>query len=76
MVCGVANIFSATEIGTLLTTAEVARRLGLCRESVNLAARRGELEVAVQLPGPNGARMYTEAAVVEWRCKGERLPGL
>jgi hypothetical protein len=64
------------DISELLTTAEVARRLGLVRETVNLAARTGQLEVAVQLPGRNGARLFTEAAVVEWRCPGERLPGL
>lgn len=60
----------------LLTAAQVARRHGLCRESVNLAARRGELEAALQLPGVNGARLFTEEAVTAWRSPGERLAGL
>ncbi|GAA4483945.1 hypothetical protein [Microbacterium panaciterrae] len=62
--------------GGLLTAAQVARRHGLCRESVNLAARRGELEAAVQLPGVNGARLFTEEAVTAWRSPGDRLAGL
>ena len=60
----------------LLTAREVARRLHLSREAVNLAAREGRLEVATQLPGVNGARLFTEQAVIEWRCPGERLAGL
>lgn len=57
----------------LLTAAQVARRTGLCRESVNLAARSGQLETELQLPGPNGARLFTEEAVIAWRSPGERL---
>lgn len=65
------------DAATLLTTAEVARQLGVCRETVNRAAREGRLKAAMKLPGgPNGAYLFTEAAVVEWRSPGERLPGL
>ncbi|WP_449280976.1 helix-turn-helix domain-containing protein [Leucobacter sp.] len=61
----------------LLTSAEVARRLGVCRETVNRAAREGRLLAAMKLPGgPNGAYLFTEDAVVEWRSPGDRLAGL
>lgn len=70
------NLSERADVGTLLTTREVARRLHLSRETVNLAAREGRLEVAAKLPGPLGARLFTEQAVVEWRCPGERLAGL
>lgn len=59
-----------------LTTAEVARRIGRNRETVCLAVRQGRLVPAAQLPGRNGAYLFTEAAVVEWRSPGDRLPGL
>lgn len=62
--------------GRLLTTAQVAKRLGLVRESVCLAVRQGRLVPAMRLPGPNGAMLFTEAAVVEWRSPGERLATL
>lgn len=64
----------------LLTSAEVARRLGVCRETVLLAVREGRLEPAFQLPtgwgAHNGAYLFTEESVIAWRCPGERLPGL
>lgn len=60
----------------LLTTAEVARRLGVCRETVSLAARDGRLEPVAKLPGVNGAYLFTEESVIEWRAPGERLAGL
>jgi excisionase family DNA binding protein len=59
-----------------LTTREVARRLRLCRATICLAVREGRLEPAMKLPGVNGAYLFTEAAVVEWRSPGDRLPGL
>lgn len=62
--------------GLLLTTAEVARRLRLTRQTVCLAAREGRLDAAMKLPGRNGAYLFDERAVVEWRSPGERLPGL
>lgn len=68
------NILRTDDV--LLTTAQVARRIGRCRETVLLAVRRGRLVAAVQLPGPNGAYLFEESAVVEWRSPGERLAGL
>lgn len=65
--------------GKLLTTAEVANRIGRCRETVLLAVRQGKLEPAFQLwtkGGKVGAYLFTEDAVVEWRSPGERLAGL
>lgn len=70
------DISVAVDIGHLLTTAEVARRIGLCRATVCLAVAQGRLGPAMKLPGPNGAYLFTEAAVVEWRSPGERLSGL
>lgn len=60
----------------LLTTQQVARRLGLCRWTVVRAVHEGRLAASVKLPGVNGAYLFEEAAVVEWRKPGERLPGL
>jgi len=50
--------------------------MGRCRETVSLAARRDELAPALQLPGVNGAYLFTEATVVGWRFPGDRLAGL
>ena len=63
----------------LLTTAEVAKRIGRCRETVLLAVREGHLIPALQLAtkgARNGAYLFTEQAVTDWRCPGDRLPGL
>lgn len=60
----------------LLTTAQVARRIGRCRETVLKAVREGRLVAVVRLPGVNGAYLFEESAVVTWRSPGERLPGL
>gem|GEM_PF-4878149 len=61
----------------LLTTAEVARRIGVCRATVCLAVREGRLTPAMKLPGGrNGAYLFEETAVIAWRAPGDRLPGL
>ncbi|MGK0716181.1 helix-turn-helix transcriptional regulator [Leucobacter sp. W1153] len=60
----------------LLTTAEVARRLGLCRATVCLAVKDGKLSPSMKLPGVNGAYLFYESSVIEWRSSGDRLPGL
>lgn len=60
----------------LLTTAEVARRIGKCRATVCMAVKDGKLVPAMKLPGVNGAYLFEEAAVVAWRTPGDRLPGL
>jgi hypothetical protein len=70
------SLSSVAELGSLLTAAQVARQTGLCRESVNLAAREGRLEAALVLPGPNGARLFTTDAVAAWRPQPERQAGL
>lgn len=63
--------------GVLLTTAEVARRIGKCRATVCLAVKEGRLTPAMKLPGGrNGAYLFEESAVIEWRAPGDRLPGL
>ncbi len=67
------EMLGATE---LLTTREISRRLGVCRETVCLAIRSGHLQAAMKLPGRNGAYLVAESAVVEWRCPGDRLLGL
>ncbi|GAA1698953.1 hypothetical protein GCM10009808_15570 [Microbacterium sediminicola] len=60
----------------MLTTREISRRLQLSRETICLAIREGRLKALTKLPGRNGAYLVSEQAVVEWRCPGERLPGL
>lgn len=60
----------------MLTTAQVAKRVGLCRAAVTLAVKEGRLLPLAKLPTRNGAYLFTEAAVVEWRCPGDRLAGL
>lgn len=63
--------------GDLLTTAEVARRIGVCRATVCLAVKEGRLTPAMKLPGGrNGAYLFEEIAVIEWRTPGDRLPSL
>lgn len=63
-----------------LTTAEVARRIGKDRSTVLLAVRLGQLVPVMQLHtghgSRNGAYLFTAEAVTEWRCPGDRLPGL
>lgn len=71
-----APITNVGDIGTLLTTAEVARRLNRVRATVCLAVKQGELKPAMKLPGVNGAYLFTEEAVIAWRSRGERLAGL
>lgn len=63
----------------LLTTAEVASRIGKCRDTVTRAVREGRLRPVMQLPtkgAANGAYLFEESAVIEWRKPGDRLPGL
>lgn len=60
----------------LLTTQQVARRIGVCRWTVCRAVAEGRLVAAMKLPGPNGAYLFEAAAVIEWRSPGERLAGL
>lgn len=57
----------------LLTTAQVARNLHLTREAVCLAVRQGKVQPMMKLPGRNGAYLFTEEAVIEWRSPGEKL---
>lgn len=47
----------------LLSTAQVADRLGVTAYSVNRYVRDGKLKVEVQVPGPKGARLYHPAEV-------------
>lgn len=57
----------------LMTTAQVARQLGYTRETVNRAARAGELVVAFQMPtmgAKNGSYLFTPDAVKAWRPNG------
>lgn len=62
------------EVASYLTTAEVARSLGLVRATVCLAVKQGRLVPAMKLPGGrNGAYLFTESAVIAWRTPGERL---
>ncbi|MFC5432666.1 helix-turn-helix domain-containing protein [Microbacterium suwonense] len=63
-------------VAELLTTAEVARRVGVVRWTVCRAVADGELRPVAKLPGVNGAYLFTEAAVVAWRSPGERLVSL
>jgi len=55
----------------LLTTAEVARRLGVVRWTVCRLVAEGRLVPAGKLPGPNGAYLFTEEAVAGYL--GRRL---
>lgn len=48
----------------LLTTAQVARRLGVVRWTICRAVAEGRLVAAAKLPGPNGAYLFTEEAVL------------
>ena len=63
-----------------LTTAEVAKRIGRDRSTVLLSVRLGHLVPVMQLHtghgSRNGAYLFTEQAVTEWRCPGDRLSGL
>lgn len=70
----VSKIFARS--AELLTTNQVARRLGLCRWTVCRAVQEGDLVPALKLPGRNGAYLFEADAVVEWRSPGDRLPGL
>jgi len=64
-------------VGEVLTTNEVARRLGLVRWTVCRAVLEGRLEPVAKLPGRNGAYLFTPEAVTEWRNgTSERLAGL
>lgn len=47
----------------LLTTAQVAQRLGVTAYSVNRYVREGRLSVDMQLPGDKGARLYHPAEI-------------
>jgi hypothetical protein len=50
-------------MANLLTTAQVAERLGRSVSYVNAAAAAGRLNVEVQVPGATGARLYHPAEV-------------
>lgn len=50
-------------ITDLLTTADVAERLGVSVYHVSRLVRDGKLTPAHQLPGATGARLFTEAEV-------------
>ena len=47
----------------LLTTAQVAVRLGVTTSTVNRMASDGRLSVALTLPGETGARLYHRADI-------------
>lgn len=51
---------------TLLSTAEVAERVGRSVATVNRAAAMNRLRAAVTLPGETGARLYDPAEVDRW----------
>lgn len=55
----------------LLTTYQVARSLGVTRAAVCLAVKEGRVTPAAKLPGVNGAYLFEQSAVDEWR--GPRL---
>lgn len=63
-------------VDTVLTTAEVARRLGVVRWTVCRAVASGDLRPVAKLPGVNGAYLFTEESVIAWRSPGERLGSL
>lgn len=53
------------QTGDLLSTAEVAVRLGKSVATVNRYVQRGILEPTAQGPGERGARLYDPADVAE-----------
>lgn len=55
-----------TESRTLLTTAQVASRLGKSVSQVNRLAEAGRIKTAVKLPGRNGARLFEPGDVLEF----------
>lgn len=57
---------------TLLTTAQVAHRLGCNPTTVTRWATTGRIEFAAKLPGTTGAYLFTPAAVL---AKLEELQG-
>lgn len=77
---GVMSKILGVGASALLTTAEVARRIGKDRSTVLLAVRLGHLVPEMQLHtghgSRNGAYLFTAEAVTDWRCPGDRLPGL
>lgn len=62
---------SFSGVSTAMTTAQVARSLGVTRACVCLAVKEGRLSPVAKLPGVNGAYLFTEEAIEEWR--GPRL---
>ena len=52
-----------TENPPLLTAPEVARRLGKSVRTVHRMALAGTLPIAIKLPGPNGAFLFSSADV-------------
>lgn len=69
-VCGVEKIFARPQTD-LLTTAQLARRLGVVRWTICRAVAEGRLVPVVKLPGVNGAYLFDASAVEQWR--GARL---
>lgn len=53
---------------TLLTSPEVAALLKVSLRTVHRAAKASELSPAHKLPGPNGAFLFTEDAVEQYRA--------
>lgn len=54
-------------LGDLLSTAQVARRLGLTRAAVCAAVKNGYLVPAFKMDTVNGAYFFTLEAVQRWR---------
>jgi len=46
-----------------LTTAEVARRLGVTPSAVSLMVKRGDLRPMVKMPGKRGAFLFAETDI-------------
>ncbi len=55
----------------LLTTAEVAERLGISVATVNRHARAGQLRPDAQMPGSKGARLFHPSEVDRFRSDME-----
>lgn len=57
----------------LLTTSQVAERLGLSVYTVNQYVRDGKLRAEFQTPGPRGARFYHPAEVDRFAANREAV---
>lgn len=51
---------------TLLTTQQVASRLGVSVSQINRLAAQGRIQTVLKGPGERGPRFFTAAAVLEY----------